>query len=396
MPAISKAWVVIADGAVDPDSPLDAALMTGMRDDLVHLREWLGAAYTAGAVQDHNHDGSNSALVEIGPNAIRNGSFEDGTNGWTLTPYTGGSIAINTANDMDGTAALAITSTVLANGGGDIVSNAYNTCSGGDVYAFNAAVKASAANISCNAEILWYDKSKSQISVSTIYSSTNTPISKSRIGNALQSPTNARFYKIKLTGGVPAVGSAIGTVYFDGCVASGLASGGVILAQGTISGVASLNLALASYASFRCLALEIDGALPVTNGVGAMLRTSIDNGATFAAAAFDYNYAYEGKSATGTLQGSASSGNSIFLNDSTSLGNQSNGSFNARIDIRVRNDSVKFTQVRFSTNFTDGGGNSIYTFGGGGRGAAEINNGIQFLFSSGNIAALSYTLIGWN
>jgi microcystin-dependent protein len=66
--AISKGWVAIADTAVDPDSPIDAALMTGLRDDVVHLREWLGASYFAGAIQDHNHDGVNSAAVagEIG------------------------------------------------------------------------------------------------------------------------------------------------------------------------------------------------------------------------------------------------------------------------------------------------------------------------------------------
>lgn len=68
MPAISKAWVTINDGAVDPDSPVDQALMEGMRDDLVHLREWLGASYFAGAVQDHDHDGSNSKPIagEVG------------------------------------------------------------------------------------------------------------------------------------------------------------------------------------------------------------------------------------------------------------------------------------------------------------------------------------------
>lgn len=63
MGAISKAWVVIADAAVDPASPLDTVLMTGLRDDLVHLREWLGFSYTGGAVQDHNHDGVNSSPV---------------------------------------------------------------------------------------------------------------------------------------------------------------------------------------------------------------------------------------------------------------------------------------------------------------------------------------------
>lgn len=63
MGAISKAWVAIADTAVDPDSPIDAALMTGLRDDVVHLREWVGASYVGGAVQDHNHDGANSAAI---------------------------------------------------------------------------------------------------------------------------------------------------------------------------------------------------------------------------------------------------------------------------------------------------------------------------------------------
>lgn len=68
MTAISKAFVVIADSAVDPDSPIDAALMTGLRDNDVHLREWVGASYTGAAVQDHNHDGVNSAAIggEIG------------------------------------------------------------------------------------------------------------------------------------------------------------------------------------------------------------------------------------------------------------------------------------------------------------------------------------------
>ena len=63
MTAISKAWVTQNDAAVDADSPIDQALMEGLRDDLVHLREWLGASYYAGAVQDHNHDGINSALT---------------------------------------------------------------------------------------------------------------------------------------------------------------------------------------------------------------------------------------------------------------------------------------------------------------------------------------------
>lgn len=61
MPAPSKSWTDIADSAIDPDSPLDVTLMTAIRDDLVHLKEWLGYGYTA--AQAHDHDGINSTLL---------------------------------------------------------------------------------------------------------------------------------------------------------------------------------------------------------------------------------------------------------------------------------------------------------------------------------------------
>jgi hypothetical protein len=61
MAAPSKSWVVIADADVDADSPVDNTLVEGMRDDLVHLEEWLGHSYTA--AQDHDHDGVNSAPI---------------------------------------------------------------------------------------------------------------------------------------------------------------------------------------------------------------------------------------------------------------------------------------------------------------------------------------------
>ena len=61
MPAPSKSWVVITDSQVDSDSPLDTTLVTALRDDLIHLEEWLGHGYTA--EQNHNHDGVNSKTV---------------------------------------------------------------------------------------------------------------------------------------------------------------------------------------------------------------------------------------------------------------------------------------------------------------------------------------------
>ncbi|MFQ5465530.1 MAG: hypothetical protein ACE5EI_06345, partial [Thermodesulfobacteriota bacterium] len=57
----SKSWTDIMDSQVDAESPLDTTLMTEIRDNLVHIREWLGLTYTP--AQDHDHDGVNSKSV---------------------------------------------------------------------------------------------------------------------------------------------------------------------------------------------------------------------------------------------------------------------------------------------------------------------------------------------
>lgn len=238
MPAITVAFTTIGATATNPDKPLDSALMTAFKDRTQHLLEWLGKDYTAGAVQNHNHDGVNSALVEIGPNYLRNGSFEQGTEGFTLSPYTGGSITTNTANDMDGATALAITSTSIANGGGLVTSTEYVPITGGEAIELDLAVKASVANVSARMEAAWYDDAQAQISVTTMYNVTNTPTANTRLVLGAAAPANARFCKVRLTGGVPGAGSATGTVYFDGLrLGKGLvAEAGGYVSSPTVSG----------------------------------------------------------------------------------------------------------------------------------------------------------------
>ena len=218
MTAISKSYVVIADGAVDPDSPVDTTLMTGIRDNLVFLREWLGESFFAGAVQNHNHDGVNSALVEIGPNLLRNGSFEDSSNGWTLTDYTGGSHAVQTSGAMHGKYCLAITGTSTANGGGYATSGEYIPCAPARNYFAQALLKASVANISSKIEVIWYDSALAQISASVLYTTTSTPTSSTLCGGGISAPATTAYAKIRITGGIPASGSAYGTIYADGAV----------------------------------------------------------------------------------------------------------------------------------------------------------------------------------
>ena len=61
MPAPAKAFTVIADADVDPDSPLTTGLVTALRDNTLHLEEWLGKDYVAAT--NHKHDGIDSAII---------------------------------------------------------------------------------------------------------------------------------------------------------------------------------------------------------------------------------------------------------------------------------------------------------------------------------------------
>jgi hypothetical protein len=216
MPAISKSFVTIADTATDPDSPIDAALITGLRDNAVHLREWMGASYTAGAVQDHNHDGGNSAAIEIGPNWLRNGNFENGTTGWTLTAYTGGTVTTGTSNEVEGTTGLVITSTNATNGGGKAESAGYIQVVGGQTRQFMVSIKASGTTVPVKAEVLWYDDALGSISASTIISVTTSPTTARLVVRRIAAPATARYCKVRLE--LPTGAGGTGTIYFDAVI----------------------------------------------------------------------------------------------------------------------------------------------------------------------------------
>lgn len=221
MTAPSKSIVAILDAQIASGKPIDTVLMTSIRDALVNVEEQISFGFTP--AQAHNHDGLNSATIPIGANSLRNGSFESGFNGWAWTGYTGGSYAVQAAGNMDGANCLAVTSTVVANGGGYAQTTEYEACTAGRSYSFKGQIKASVANVSSKVEVVWFDNTQTQISLSTIYTSTNTPIVATEIQGSVSAgaiaPSNARYKQLRITGGIPATGSAFGTVYFDGLVA---------------------------------------------------------------------------------------------------------------------------------------------------------------------------------
>lgn len=219
MTAITKIWTAPVPARQDPGKPITSQWGNDTWDNLQFLLEWLGADYTGGAVQNHDHNGVNSALIEVGPNLARNGSFEEGETSWTFTDFTGGGHAINASNHQHGAQSMGFTSTVVANGGSQALSG-FIPCGGDYPVPVRVWYWATVANVSSRIEIVWYDNAQSQISISTLVDNTDTPTIATYYSYGVISPTNARYYRLRLTGGVPGAGSATGTVFFDGVLLS--------------------------------------------------------------------------------------------------------------------------------------------------------------------------------
>lgn len=181
---------------------------------------WDNTQYLYDLLFSHKHDGSDGTFnIPVGSNELRNGSFEQGTAGWTVTPYTGGIAEPNTSNSLSGATCLQFTSTALINGGGEAISNEYLPVTGGSAHSVSAAILAAAANLSAKIEILWYATSGgSPISASTVYTSNNVPTSLETVGGSAIAPTAARFKRIKVTGHLPGSVAPVttGTIYVDG------------------------------------------------------------------------------------------------------------------------------------------------------------------------------------
>ncbi|TXT23906.1 MAG: WAG22 antigen [Gallionellaceae bacterium] len=83
------------------------------------------------------------------------------------------------------------------------------------------------AGVSSKIEILWYDAAQAAISTSAVQVTDTTTTAALR-GGSFAAPANAAYAKVRVTGGVPTVGTSGGTVYVDGCVFGQTIAGNLI------------------------------------------------------------------------------------------------------------------------------------------------------------------------
>lgn len=147
--------------------------------------------------------------------------------------------------------------------------------------------------------------------------------------------------------------------------------------------VAGASVDFTNLAAFRWLRLYVD-AMPVTDGVSAIIRTSTNNGGAFDAGATDYN---DGNTSFrgGVTTSQNTNTTAMFLSNTTTIGNATGEGFNSEILFMNFNQAL-FCRMQYVSGWLDTGGVPIGGSGSGYRLQATARDAFQFRFGAGNIA----------
>lgn len=158
-----------------------------------------------------------------GSAGIPNASFEtdSDSNGvpdnWTFTAYPGGSSTIETAAPAHGSKAVKIIHPGGAGNGGGYLESDYVEVSQYEIaYNLRFLIWSSVSGMKNQAYIRWFNKDKTYLSETSIYSATTSTTTPTWQGSTVAPPANARYAKIKLVGGFTDTNVA-GSIWFDGC-----------------------------------------------------------------------------------------------------------------------------------------------------------------------------------
>lgn len=177
-----------------------------------------------------------------------------------------------------------------------------------------------------------------------------------------------------------------------------------LLAAGTVSSAATLDLVLTSYTGFRGLKFVLQ-LIPATDGVALYSRFSTNGGSSYDAGASDYDYAglwMGDATGGGTTSGGIQSGAAAQIQLSSPqagylIGNGSAEGIHIEVTLMGQTNAALWSRLSYlgyhiSNNATPLG---CSQFGGGARETAQDTDAIRFLFSSAsNIASGNYAVYG--
>lgn len=176
-----------------------------------------------------------------------------------------------------------------------------------------------------------------------------------------------------------------------------------LLATGTVSSAATLDLVLTAYTGYRALKFVLQ-LIPATDGVALYSRFSTNGGSSYDAGASDYNYAglwVGDATGGGVTSGGIQSGAAAQIQISSPqagylIGNGSAEGTHTEVTLMGQANAALWSRLIYqgyhiSNNATPLG---CHQTGGGARETAQDTDAIRFLFSSGNIASGNYAVYG--
>ena len=174
-------------------------------------------------------------------------------------------------------------------------------------------------------------------------------------------------------------------------------SGGLqLLASGTVSAAATLDIVLTAYTGYRGIIVYLSGFLPVTDGAALYARFSTDGGASYLASGYNY-FQGRGIDTTATWATGVASGSAAQIQiTGAEAGNGATEGYNGRIEMLNQTSAAFWSRLMHQGYFinSDATPAGVYSTGGGAQETAQDTDAIRFLFSTGNISAGNYAVYG--
>jgi len=164
-----------------------------------------------------------------------------------------------------------------------------------------------------------------------------------------------------------------------------------------ISSVTASSSATVSFtnigATYGTYMITFTRVIPATNNVRLRVRTSTNNGASYASGAGDYRYAYSDSKSNNTASSFGESNSYIELQGS-SLTNDVNVNGLNGLFYLYGPSSAGYVQNSWSTSHVNTSTDVVMTVGAGGTMLISDVDAIQFFMGSGNIASGTFRLYG--
>lgn len=167
-----------------------------------------------------------------------------------------------------------------------------------------------------------------------------------------------------------------------------------LLASGTLSSAATLDILLVSFTGYRGFLIQLAGLIPATDGATLWMRFSSNGGSSFDTA--NYNYTGIGSNDAGASAVVASgSAAQIPLSGGSGVGNASTRGADSEILLLNPQSTARWTKANFRSYLIDSSGNAYLITAGGSQETAQDTDAVRILYSTGNISSGEYALYGY-